>query len=277
LAFANNASNALNVLLGNGDGTFVRYSGTANTLGSPRMVVVGDFSRDGKDDMAVSDFGSNSISLFMGNGNATFQTAVNYLTGTNPVAVVAADFNGDGRLDLAAGNSSSNNISVLLGAGNGTFSGAVNYNAGSVVRSLAVGDMNGDGKADIVVSNGDNHVSILLGNGNGSFQAPVQYSIGSSSPQGLALGDFDGDGRLDIVVASDSSGNVTVLRQVASLGPTITQQPVLRLSCPCQPSCSRWPPTRAPESHTSGNGTARISLTPRQEQDPSSRVARQQP
>jgi hypothetical protein len=44
------------------------------------------------------------VSVLLGNGDGTFQTAVNYTVGRNPVFVVVDDFNRDGRPDLAVAN-----------------------------------------------------------------------------------------------------------------------------------------------------------------------------
>ena len=79
--------------------------------------------------------------MLLGNGDGTFQAAVNYGAGDVPATSVAVgDFNGDGKADLAVANESdSGNVSVLLGNGDGTFQTAVNYGSGrrasSVVRS----------------------------------------------------------------------------------------------------------------------------------------------
>ena len=43
---------------------------------APIVVVVADFNGDGKTDLAVSN--QNSVSVLAGNGNGTFQAAVNY-------------------------------------------------------------------------------------------------------------------------------------------------------------------------------------------------------
>ena len=67
----------------------------------------------------------------MGNGDGTFQAAVNYAAGTNPQALAVADVNGDGQSDVVAANADSGNISVLLGKGDGTLQAAVNFGAGS--------------------------------------------------------------------------------------------------------------------------------------------------
>ncbi len=73
----------------------------------PLSVAVGDFNGDGRPDLAVANFGSNSVSVLLGNGNGTFQAAQNFTTGSNPASVAVGDFNGDGRLDLAVANDSS--------------------------------------------------------------------------------------------------------------------------------------------------------------------------
>src|SRR5258708_4597907 len=100
---------------------------------------VGAFNGDGKLDLAVANASSNNVSIFLGNGDGTFQTVVNYPVGSAPVSVAVGDFNGDGNLDLAVANFSSNNVSILLGNGNGTFQAATNYAAGASPISVAVG------------------------------------------------------------------------------------------------------------------------------------------
>ena len=44
-------------------------------------MAVGDFNGDGKPDLAVANDGSNNVSVLLGNGDGTFQTAVNYRRG----------------------------------------------------------------------------------------------------------------------------------------------------------------------------------------------------
>ena len=47
----------------------------------PISVTVGDFNGDGKADLAVANGDSNNVSVLLGNGNGTFQAAVNYGAG----------------------------------------------------------------------------------------------------------------------------------------------------------------------------------------------------
>ncbi len=169
---------------------------------NPRSVAVGDFNGDGKNDLAIANLGDRTISIRLGNGDGTFQTSVNYRTGSGPGyggrSLVVGEFNGDGKADLAVANSSDNTVSVLLGNGDGTFQARLDYAVGSFPEQLAVGDLNGDGKADLAVADaGARAVSVLLGNGDGTFQANVEYPTGLTT-RGMAVGDFNGDGKPDL-------------------------------------------------------------------------------
>ena len=106
------------VLLGNGDGTFQ----PPTTYGSGGFyvwaVAVADFNGDGKLDLAVAnDHAGNyagSVGVLLGNGNGTFQPAVNYKSdGKGTRSVAAADLTGDGRPELLV-TSNSGPIGVLL-------------------------------------------------------------------------------------------------------------------------------------------------------------------
>jgi protocatechuate 3,4-dioxygenase beta subunit len=174
-------------------------------------VTTGDFNGDGKLDLAVANEMSNTVSILLGNGDGTFQTAVNYDVGSYPRSVTAGDFNGDGKLDLAVANYFSSNVSILLGNDDGTFQTAVNYSAGTNPSSVTTGDFNGDGKLDLAVANsGGNTVSILLGNGDGTFQTAMNYGVGTN-PFSVTTGDFNGDGKLDLAVANSGGNTVSIL------------------------------------------------------------------
>ena len=177
----------------------------------PQGVAVGDFDGDGKADLVSANFKSNSVSVYLSNGDGTFKPKASYPVGTNPISVAVADFNGDGHPDLAVANAGSGNVSVLLNADDGTFLPATAYPSGTAPQSVAVGDFNGDGIWDLVVSNqGSANVSVLLGNTDGTFQAAMNSPAGTK-PAGLVVGDFNGDRIADVVVANYDAAKISVL------------------------------------------------------------------
>jgi len=197
----------VSIFLGNGDGTFQPYTNYPVALQADG-IAVGDFNRDGKLDLAATNFtnpGPSTVSILLGNGDGTFQPHVDYPVGSQPNAVASADFDGDGKVDLAVVNYDSSSVSILLGNGDGTFRSNVDYPVRTLPFTVTVGDLNGDGKLDLAVSYFETNggVSILLGNGDGSFQPHQDYPVAfvDLSPQ-VVMADFNRDGRLDLALGS---------------------------------------------------------------------------
>ena len=74
-----------------------------------------DFNNDGRPDLAVASYISDTVSVLLGNGSGGFAAKTDFTTGRNPISVNTEDFNNDGRPDLAVTNYNSSNVSVLLG------------------------------------------------------------------------------------------------------------------------------------------------------------------
>ena len=180
---------------------------------NPQAVAVADFNGDGKQDLAVLNGNGNTISIFLGNGDGTFQTPTTSYPVANgfPVAIAVGDVNNDGKLDLVVADQRIGEISVLLGNGDGTFQTHKDFATGNSPVAVVLGDFNGDGKLDVATANyTDNTVSILLGDGTGSFGTNHDYSTGVN-PQAIAEGDVNGDGKIDLVVANNNDGTISVL------------------------------------------------------------------
>jgi Leucine-rich repeat (LRR) protein len=212
LATANQFSEDVSVLIGNGNGTF---QSTVNyPVGSaPQALAFGDFDGDGVPDLAVANAGSDTLTILIGNGDGTFQVGTSVVVGSFPISVAAGDFDRDGRLDLAVANANSGTVSILIGNGDGTFQAAVNYSGGINASAVAVGDVNGDGLLDLAVGNpGSSSVTILIGSGDGTFTGGGNFGTGSSSsPRSVTFGDFNGDGKADLAVASSQGASVLLL------------------------------------------------------------------
>lgn len=217
LAVANQGSNSVSVLLGNGDGTFT--AGSSLTTGKqPGAIVSGDFNGDGRIDLAVADATDSRVLIFLGKGDGTFSAAspmnCNLITEcastVDPVALAVGDFNGDGHPDLAVVNQSISTVSLLFGAGDGTFSlQSTTQVALHESTAIAVGDFNGDGISDLALNNpASNTISILTGHPNGVFKSGG--TITTTSPGMLVAADFNNDQKPDIAVLNPGSNTITL-------------------------------------------------------------------
>jgi hypothetical protein len=76
-------------------------------VSGPNQIIVADFNRDGKLDLAVASSKDDSVTFFRGNGNGTFREDSNVYVQTvdggpaYPVGLAAGHFNADPALDLA--------------------------------------------------------------------------------------------------------------------------------------------------------------------------------
>ncbi len=222
----------MEVLMGNGDGTFRAAPSFNNTTTVVNNVAptfaVGDFNGDGYPDIlaaAISQQGNNPVIqgmlLLAGDGKGNF-TPGQAISGSSPTIFAAADMNGDGKLDAVVADGSTN-VGVALGNGAGGFQATKDYAVpnGEAIQDLALGDFNGDGKPDVLVTAvassaaNPNAAYLFLNNGDGTLAQAKQVGT-AVTPQGLALGDLNGDGKLDFVM-TDNGINSTTNTQGAML------------------------------------------------------------
>ena len=201
------------------------------TGSTPRSVAVGELNGDGKLDLAVANFGSDTLSVLLNTTNPgpatpAFTDFQEFGTGQFPGLPSVGDLNGDGKLDLAVVDTGGvNTVSVLLntttpGAGTSSFAAKQDFTVSGPVL-MTLGDVNLDGKLDLIVTTGSN-VSVLLnttatGTNSLSFTAPQNFAT-TSPPASLSAGDFNGDGKLDLATVNSSPGSVSVLLNTTAPG-----------------------------------------------------------
>ncbi len=130
----NYGSSNISVLLGNGNGTFQtqKVYTTSNGPGlNPTFEAVVDVNHDGNFDVVTSDWGTNSVSVLLGNGDGTFKAPNVYAAGSGTFSIAVGDFNLDGNIDIVTANYNANSVSILLGNGNGTFQAQQTYAVGA--------------------------------------------------------------------------------------------------------------------------------------------------
>ena len=204
----------VSVMLGNGDGSFATPI-TYDTYNGPFYApTLADFNRDGKIDVAVGANQTNTVRIFLGNGDGTLQEFGDFPAGGldtyGPDSIAVGDFNTDGKLDLVTTNSDGI-VSMLPGNGDGTFATAWDFVMGGA-GSANASDVNADGKLDLVITNrtSPGAVTVRLGDGKGNFTASFTAATGGY-PSSLVMGDFNNDGRPDAAAAILGPNNVAVL------------------------------------------------------------------
>lgn len=174
-----------------------------------------DLTGDGDLDLALSDFGQDSVQVFVNDGSGVFSVeqyaSNNNLEGAR--SIVAADFNADNRPDLAISSfTSGNGCYVWLNTGtatnyfpqanlSNTLTAPSNSAASQAITTL---DLDDDGDRDVVATytDGNNSRAVpYLNNGSGEFSTGTAIFC-SQDPFGAAAADFDDDGLADVVSGS---------------------------------------------------------------------------
>jgi hypothetical protein len=193
---------------------------------------------DGGQDIAVTNAGDRTVSIFTNVGMGKFAEKVDYKTGINPAAIQLADVNGDGHIDLAVADRGSRTVSVLKNNGDGTFASRMFYEVGEEPSSLTTLDWDKDGDLDLAVVNArSNSVSVLNNGGDGTFsflgklttgaypshllsvyingdrgkfRMPLSYRTGRW-PYSVTAADIDKDGDQDLLTANVNDGSISIL------------------------------------------------------------------
>lgn len=215
-ATANQGNSTMTVFQGNGLGGFSLFNTYSTTGMGGFALATGKFTASGRNDIAVTNFLSNDVSVFINTGTLIPPSALfaaplllSVIPATQPAGIQAADVSGDGNIDIIVANQSSS-VTIFKGNGNGTFQAPQNIMVIGGAHRIAIADVNNDGIQDILVSN-TTAVTVLLGSGGGMFLPALSFPVNQTFAEGIGVGDFNGDGFVDLVVAGTNSDHVSVL------------------------------------------------------------------
>ena len=206
------------VLLNLGGGAFAAPVPYLFLFGETWTLMAHDVNTDGAIDVLAPHgaFGGG-LAVLLGNGDGTFEPAVNYATDVNATSLDLADFNEDGKLDvlythLPGLGEIDHFWSILWGTGPGTFGTRTHVTHPQTSIYASAIDVNENGDVDVVVSNSyppPDSLSFRLGDGAGGFATPVTM-YGGISPSLVRFVDMDLDGNGDLVVADYANNSVRV-------------------------------------------------------------------
>ena len=211
------------------------------TGNAPWSVAIGDLNDDGKPELAVTNFLSNTVSVFKNTGTTgtiAFAPKTDLTTGLSPHTVAISDLDGDGKPDLAVTNTLSSSVSLFRNqSSNGTiiFATRTDITTGTDEPSgIAIGDLDGDNKPDLIITNDNFNLttaatvsmsvwSNMSSSGNFFFTSKSNY--GSEDSYNVSLGDLNGDGKLEVIVAKSAS-RVLVYQNTSATGNILLTSPV---------------------------------------------------
>ena len=272
LAITGEVDDTVSIYIGRGDGTFgfarsVDVRSSAQKSASAKVgafgIVTGDFNRDAKADLAVTQFCADSLAILLGNGTGAFQPPVVTPVGRHPTYAVATRLNDDqlpGSADdypdltvLLSGGQASDpldckkltgpadpgGIVPVLSVGNGTVTIGTPRPSGAAdqPRQLAAGKILHSPFDDVVVANlGSNTLSLYTADGAGGFMASPTVLGGSTlrSPNAVALVDRDADGFPDRIAATNFDGDSLTLFDGGGANPFVESpfSPITALRAP---------------------------------------------
>ncbi len=228
---ANSSSNTFSILQNTSNAgitSFVTQTGiAAGTI--PVDVAYGDFDGDGKTDLGIVNYSSNTVSVFRNTSavaNPSYSAKTDFITGSNPRNIYIHDLDLDGKPDIIVSNFSGNTISVLrntsLGAGIISFASQVTFATGTSPTAIAIIDFDNDNKPDIAVTNVQSNTCSVFkntssGSGNISFNPKVDLVTGSQ-PLSIFSDDVNNDGKPDIAVSNNLSSTVSVFNNTSTTG-----------------------------------------------------------
>jgi hypothetical protein len=86
---------------------------TTGDSSRPVSVALGQFNNDTHLDIAVANYDTHNIGIFLGYGNGTFTSQTTTSVGASrPVSMAVGDFNNDHWLDIVVSNNGTNTIGI---------------------------------------------------------------------------------------------------------------------------------------------------------------------
>ncbi len=242
------STSSINILLGNGDGTFA-YGASYEGQASPESIAVADLNGDHKLDLAIANTEGGSVSVLLGNGDGTFQTAVSYPVAF-PVWVTVADVNGDRTPDLVVAADFSHAVSgavVFLGKGDGTFQSSRYYPGASPDTSyVAAGDLNGDRMPDLVFTDFLNDdVIALLNTSTVSFSPTTPLNFKKQ-----AVGTTSGPQRVTLANSGKTALNISAMKVAGQFAMTSSCRANVASGAKCTISVTFSPKSKGAKSGT---------------------------
>ncbi len=223
---ADQSTNSVSVLLGDGTGGFALSGSFGSGSTGPSSVGIADFDGDSKADVVVSNRNTNVVGVLLGNGTGGLNPVVPFLSvGSGAKDVVVADFNNDTLPDVAVAYTNTNHVGVFLNISNNpplaNAGGPYSVNeGGAVLLSGSGSDPDGNPITFEWDLDGDNLFGEVGGaRGNETLQNPTFSAIGLDGPSSYSIKVRTRDSRG--AISSIATGLVTIVNVAPALSDVV--------------------------------------------------------
>lgn len=192
------------IMENDGAGNFSYHSDYPIASQNAMQIYNADFNNDHYDDLVLTYWNLNYVTVFISNGPGTYANGVNLTVGSEARTAYCADMDGDNDIDIIAANYAAKSVSVLKNNGSGVFDPAVTTSLPSYPTSVVGADFFGDdGDIDLIFTErSTDSIMILHNDGTGALSG-IQTILAGDYPIASTAGDFDVDGDIDLVVANN--------------------------------------------------------------------------
>ncbi|WKZ60279.1 MAG: BspA family leucine-rich repeat surface protein [Cyclobacteriaceae bacterium] len=197
-------------------------------------VVVTDLDNDGFPDVAVTNPGSDNISIFPNARSfrvnaASFNPRIDIAVGDNPGRIYTGDFDADGKVDLMIYHGTGTNTTMISVYRNTSTVGNLSFSRFDLTNPSAttvahIADLDGDGKPEIITTSETGNRFTIFKNihtsgalSATSFAAPFNTTV--TAPRGLTTGDLNLDGKPEIIITR-AAGFLVVYENLVSTAST---------------------------------------------------------
>jgi len=221
------APSTVDILLNNGmsGGVWQGFAApiSVTTGSSAEDLEIGDLNNDNSDDLVVTNYDDNTVTILLNDGSASFTTTT-LATGTGPLCVAIGDLDTDDGLnlaDLAVGCESSSPIGVQvytnatsLAARSAIFNLASTWGS-PIPTSIDPTDVTDNKDLDLIIlSNDGNSVTLKRGDGSGNtidFMAMPFGLPGGSSPVAASIASLNTDSYEDYITVNNGSSSMSIM------------------------------------------------------------------
>ena len=210
-----------------GDGQWLGLAEPPVSIGvgvDPRALAVGHFNADSFPDVAVANFASDDVMVFMNNalGDATLALSQTLPVAQEPTTIAAGRCTSAAVEDLVVGGNGFLEVRHLTNDGTGSFSAgqAFTDNQNGFPEAVLLADVDGDADDDLIIARGVftsaqsppwSRIDVHSYDSLGQTFGPRQSANTGAGVRRIAFVDIDGDGSNDLLTCNAQDGTCTIL------------------------------------------------------------------